>query len=249
MGPRKIQGNKKLAEEIKSRRIDLGMTIEEAAQKAGVGIKTWCRYEAGESIRADKYNGVCKALNWRGFNNEEKKIDIPNYKKHKHWSKYLEEEFGVNAAASFVIGSDILRDDINQDIFELSRMPKETHIGQVECSMLADLLPCQFLMRYDYDFVYIMKIQLEKLCRCVEDGGVIVVHSVLDELLLYLIVQEATVLMDEVDIEDNSEWGEWIYDVFGDEDIELVLYSDYYVDEDNIYHFNHWVEQQFYCDR
>ena len=50
MAQKTIQGNKELARQIKSRRNELGLTIEEAASRAGVGTKTWCRYEAGESI-------------------------------------------------------------------------------------------------------------------------------------------------------------------------------------------------------
>ena len=51
MSQKSIKGTSKLGEAIKSRRQELGLTIEEAATKAGVGIKTWCRYESGESIR------------------------------------------------------------------------------------------------------------------------------------------------------------------------------------------------------
>ena len=64
MATKSIQGNTDIAKKIKMRRNELGLTIEEAAKRAGVGTKTWCRYEAGESIRQDKYKGVCKALNW-----------------------------------------------------------------------------------------------------------------------------------------------------------------------------------------
>ena len=63
MASKSIQGSQELAKKIRSRRNELGFTIEEAAKRAGVGTKTWCRYEAGESIREDKYRGVCKALN------------------------------------------------------------------------------------------------------------------------------------------------------------------------------------------
>ncbi len=38
------------------------MTIVEAASRAGVGTKTWYRYESGASIRSDKVKGICKAL-------------------------------------------------------------------------------------------------------------------------------------------------------------------------------------------
>ena len=54
MAQKTIQGSKTLASQIKSRRNELGLTIEESASRAGVGTKTWCRYEAGESIRKDK---------------------------------------------------------------------------------------------------------------------------------------------------------------------------------------------------
>lgn len=63
MTQKTIQGNADLAKQIRLRRSELGLTIEEAASRAGVGTKTWCRYEAGESIRSDKCKGVCKALN------------------------------------------------------------------------------------------------------------------------------------------------------------------------------------------
>ena len=58
MSQQTIKGTPKLAEAIRNRRKELGLTIEEAAVKAGVGTKTWCRYEAGEAIRKDKTRGL-----------------------------------------------------------------------------------------------------------------------------------------------------------------------------------------------
>lgn len=78
MAQKSISSNLELAERIR-RRNELNLTIEEAAKRAGVGTKTWCRYEAGESIRQDKYKGVCKALNWMQLpieDNEEIKFDL-----------------------------------------------------------------------------------------------------------------------------------------------------------------------------
>ena len=43
-------------------------------------------------------------------------------------------------------------------------------------------------------------------------------------------------------------WEEWIYDIFDDMDVETYLYSDYYLAEDEDYHFLHWMEDQFYCE-
>ena len=67
MAQKTIQGNQVLARQIRSRRSELGLTIEEASSRAGVGTKTWCRYEAGGSIRIDKCKGICRALNWIVF--------------------------------------------------------------------------------------------------------------------------------------------------------------------------------------
>ena len=62
-----IKGSKELGDKIRSRRNSLKLSIEEAAAKAGVGSKTWSRYESGESIRRDKVLGICKVLNWSAF--------------------------------------------------------------------------------------------------------------------------------------------------------------------------------------
>ncbi|MEU1525977.1 helix-turn-helix transcriptional regulator [Nocardia rhamnosiphila] len=49
---------------MRERRIALDLSIEEAAAKAGIGTKSWSRYESGGAIRADKIRGICKALGW-----------------------------------------------------------------------------------------------------------------------------------------------------------------------------------------
>ena len=119
MAQRSIQGDQELARKIKQRRNELNLTIEEAALRAGVGTKTWCRYEAGESIRRDKCRGICKALNWRDFPNKkgdvEKKSLIEEYRDHEAWSQFLADNYGSGAAVAFAAGSDILLDYINQD--------------------------------------------------------------------------------------------------------------------------------------
>lgn len=87
MALKSIPVDQELARKIKLRRQELNLTIEEAASRAGVGTKTWCRYEAGGSIRQDKCKGICKALNWRDFsystnNNKIKASPVEEYKKH-----------------------------------------------------------------------------------------------------------------------------------------------------------------------
>lgn len=255
-----IKGSEKISEAIRNRRKELGLTIEEAANKAGIGTKTWCRYEAGESIRKDKVRGVCKALKWNSLAGEEEETDTDSeleyYHNHEAWSEYICECYGEAAAISFIVGSDILLDYLNDDLQELSAMPAGTHVGQLDLSMLQPRLPEQFLMRYDYDFIYSLRNCLINWRKKVCNGTSLVAHRVIDELVLYLVIDEARFMMEVYEdkfkrcgIEDVDMWDEWIYDIFGDMDVETWLFSDFYVTEDNNYHFNKWMKEQFYVEQ
>ena len=92
MAQHTIKGSAELGNKIRQRRNELGLTIEEAASKAGVGVKTWCRYEAGESIRQDKYRKVCGVLNWssRPQKSDEDVLDITSIKRESAWYSFLE---------------------------------------------------------------------------------------------------------------------------------------------------------------
>lgn len=258
MAQKTIQGNEFLAKQIKLRRKELGLTIEEAASRAGVGTKTWCRYEAGESIRMDKCKGICKALNWYNLPDQlptsDTKNSINEYKKLKAWSTFLEDTFGNMAAISFAVGSDILLDHINEDMSELASMPIQTHIGQLNVSWLVDSLPKQFLMHYNYDFLYQMKCVLLHMRMRAKAGGSMVAHSVMEELLFYLCCEESSAFMElsdeicEFEDEDTVDYREWIFDLFDDMDIITFLYSNMYLDETHSYHFSHWLTQQFYME-
>lgn len=259
MGPQTIKGSLELAKSIKQRRNELNLTIEEAALKAGVGTKTWSRYESGESIRKDKCRGVCKALNWHAFPAKEEcgtrtTLDLNEYRNHKAWSPYLLNRFGKFAAASFVIGSDILLDNLREDMESLSSMPKGSHVGEIDVSWLGALLPPQFLMRYDYDFLYILHDAINRLRLIASTGAPIIAYSVLEELTLYLIVEGSRFVMESIepdiecdDVEAYSSWDEWIFDIFDDMDLVTFLYSDVYIANDNPYHIEHWLERQFFC--
>lgn len=260
MSQQVIEGTKKLSETIRTRRKELGLTIEEAASRANVGTKTWCRYEAGESIRKDKLKGVCKALNWNMLPGDDQEgvneFNIDEYRNQKTWSEYISENYGEAAAISFVIGCDIVLDYIEEDLEELSALPKGSHVGQLAVSMIKDMLPEQFLMKYDYEFLYCLKTCIIKMKRASEYNVAIVAHSVIQELALYLIVEAAEFLMEtmsnemeEYGIKNVDIWKCWIFDLFDDMDIVTYLYSNNYLTSDHIYHFEHWMEEQFYCNR
>lgn len=251
MAQKSIKGDRILGESIRKRRNELNLTIEDAAKRAGVGTKTWCRYEAGESIRQDKYKGVCKALSWRKFpgrENQDEMLSRGSYRQEKAWSTYLEENFGETAALSFTIGCELLLHHIDEDLLEISTHPKGTHIGQLETSFMSDLLPKQFLMQYDYEFLYITRCKLLQLIDVAHSGEVIVAYSVIEEILLYMIANESDFFVHEVyNSKKDEDWKNWIYDILKDDDVDICLYSDMYVDKNNIYHFSYWMEKQFYC--
>ena len=259
MAQRSIQGDQELGRKIKHRRNELNLTIEEAASRAGVGTKTWSRYEAGESIRRDKCKGICKALNWRDFpdgkSDAEKKSLIEEYRDHEAWSQFLADNYGPGAAMAFAIGSDILLDYINQDESDLASMPSGSHIGQLNTSFISGELPPQFLMRYDYEFLYNMKCVLLKLRRQAKHGMPIIAHSILEELIIYLCNEEAQAFIeigagaDElIDNEHLNNSKDWVFDMFDDMDIITFLYSNVYLTEDHPFHFEYWSDQQFYMN-
>ncbi|MGF6989738.1 transcriptional regulator with XRE-family HTH domain [Lachnospiraceae bacterium PM6-15] len=273
MGPKTITGSEELAKSIKKRRNELGMTIAEAAALANVGTKTWSRYEAGASIRKDKITGVYKTLKWpMPYENaepaNETKLDINQYMTHEAWSTFILNTFGKYAATSFAIGSDILLDELQEDIEALSLLPRGTHIGELNSSWIDYLMPPQFLTRYDYDLLYALRCTVIRLRKYAHSGIPLKAHSVIEELAFYLITEESRSLMEELnplsdsdtdsifedyydeenDTELYSYWDEWIFDLFDDADILTYLYSDYYLDSDHNYHFDHWFECQFYAD-
>jgi len=251
MAKKSIQGSKDLSNKIKERRIELNLTIEEAAKKANVGTKTWCRYETGESIREDKYKGLCRALNWKALpidDAEEHPYNLNSYTHDTYWSKYLENHFGKAAAASIAIGSEIINDYVNDDYNKLAHMPKGTHIGQIDDSWLSGIMPKQFLMRYDYDFMYQFCNVVDHIQEMASSGEKFIAHSVIEELTIYLMVQEAKELLEMDNPEMDTGWDDWIFDLFGDDDLIIYLYENHYLSEGDESHFNQWMKYQYYTD-
>ena len=144
-------------------------------------------------------------------------------------------------------------DQIEEDMTALACMPAGSHIGQLDVSWLRESLPDQFLMQYDYLFLYQMKCTLRKMRLRAKNGLAMTAHSVMEELLLYLCYEEASVLVELSGgisglEEDDGDFEEWVFDLFDDMDIISFLYSDVYLDSDDTYHFSHWGDQQFYTD-
>lgn len=137
---------------------------------------------------------------------------------------------------------------------ELTKLPKGSHIGQLNCSYLSDMLPPQFLMHYDYEFLYQMQCKLEQMRKFAKTGKTIIAHSVLEELIFYLCNEEALILLESKkdslvsNLKDKKYTNDWIFDLFDDMDIVTCLFSNLYLTADNIYHFSHWDEIQSFVD-
>ena len=256
MARKSIIISEEVAKTIKNRRIELGLTIENAARGAGVSIKTWSRYESGEAISEEKLKGVCNVLKWTklpdldddgdDYRNIVLSFDIEYYKNHKYWSTYIENVYGETAATSFVMGAEILFDLIDMDMEELRRKPKGSHIGQINGSSLVMYMPEQFVPEYDYDFLFHMRANLYRLCESAEAGHEVITHSVMDELLLMLMMDVSACIFEEET--DDDEWNEWIFDLMDDSDTEFFLYSNRYLEEGNQFHFTNWFKDIFWMN-
>ncbi len=270
MPPRTKEGSAGLADAIRQRRLELGLSAEEAARRAGVGTKTWFRYESGSSIRNDKVKGVCKALSWTalpvqdggelGDNGEYAWLESIDAS-HEAWSPKLDEMFGRKASVSFAVGSDILLDYLNEDLGELAKMPVRTHLGELACSWLVDFLPGQFLQRYTYEFVFRLRTVLLRYRMRARYGWEMSAHSPAEELLVRLIrdfsfdaIDGWTPWLDDSipgddQWQETEGWRDWPESLCDDDDFKTFLDEGNWVEEGNPYHFDRWFEPQFYLDR
>ena len=257
MPPRTVVSSKSIGQAIKSRRVELGYTIEEAASRAGVGSKTWARYEAGSSIRADKLPSILKTLKWNRLPDSDGDPEIEDAiaevnSSHEAWSPYLAESFGKMTAIVFALGYDLIMDYIRSDLRELASMPAGTHIGQLDSSWLAYALPSQFLMRYDYEFMYALERAVHMLQVQAHHGRAIVPHTVLDEIAVHLIETEGLSFLELGGLQGlyDDECPEGIAgELCGDIDMQTFLYSSLsHVEPGDPYHFDHWNKRQFWTE-
>lgn len=194
---------------------------------------------------------------WMKRENEEidKIINTDEYRNNEKWSQYLADTFSNFAAVSFIVGTDILGDILDDNINILSHMPKGTHIGEISeenyhtifSSYLPEMLPKQFLTYYNHEFLSLLKTRLNNFVSLAKKNETILAHSILDEILFYLILQSSFHFFDEVEDElKEHDCDEWIFDMFDDMDIITFLYSDMHISKQNTFHFDNWATNQFY---
>lgn len=255
MVPNTIKSSPALGRQIKNRREKLGMSIEEAAVKSQVSNKTWSRYESGESIRGDKLPHLLRTLRWKELpiddEDVEKSILDGVDETHAAWSEHLATTYGRKTAACFAVASDLLMDQVKDDLFYLSDQPAGTHLGQIGSSWIAEDLPPQFYIRYDYDFVFALLQTIRSLRHFAKAGRVIQAHTVMGELVLYLIELQIDVLRDEIPGLDEMLLDEipegFLGELTDDADFAYFCYSPIaLIPASHPYHFDNWLKPQFW---
>ncbi|GAA4712910.1 Transcriptional regulator, contains XRE-family HTH domain [Promicromonospora umidemergens] len=255
MPPRTVAGGAELGAAIRTRREELDMSIEDAAQRAGIGSETWRRYETGSNIRKDKVRAVCSALRWSVLpdtssgepDDDELGKDWKEYdpKKDGLYVEDLELNFGLDAAKTFAWGSDVLLDHIKGDLEELARRPRGTHLGELGHSWLDGALPEQWLVRYDYDFVFRLKATIEQLRRTAPAAKSIMMprlaQTVGEGIVVRLILEQGDVFADMYGA-DTDGWPDW-YDAIVEPDwIIDLMYDGRYMSEDGPWNFENWFD-------
>jgi len=158
----------------------------------------------------------------------------------QYWSTYLEEQFDKMKAASFAVGSEMLLGEINEELSDLSLLPKGSHIGQLGDSDLVEIMPQQFLTEYNYELLYDLRCGVQRLQKYAKAGVEIHPKNVLEEIAVYLMMQEAQYIQDGYPGLGDESWLDLLFD--DDGDMSMALYDDVYIKEDSIYHFKHWLK-------
>lgn len=257
---RSHEGTEELGLALRSRRTELGLTIEEMARAAGVGSETWRRYEAGASIRADKVGGVCRALRWRSLPRsaadadpaaDEDWLSFPKDQFDDSYSEWVEREFGEACAHTFASGCDLIRDQITDDLDRLASRPRGTHIGELG-GWLDGLLPTRWLPQYDYEFVFQLRCAVETVrLRIVHPAAVDHLPATLtiaEDLALHLILEAGSTSAEIAGSSAADDWDEWEYLLNGEDDEVIhVLYSeDVPIPPGSRFHFDRWFEVTHY---
>lgn len=271
MGRPKQEGYQFPRNVLSRRRAELGLSITEAADKIGVHPRTWKSYETGAPVPLKQLTNIMTAMEWfsAGIYVED---TLEDFVKAHDWSEQIAETYGNPAAICFALGSEALRQAIQNDSKLLSKIRgRNPHIGHLgKRSELRRLLPEMFMNRYNKIFLADLDNTLTALITRATGAEIFLAHTVLEEITIYAIACLAKTLYTEFDCAklcppiadyDDDDDGEvagygsdvetWAFDVFGDMDIVTILYSpfcDDIMDEESDYYFDNWKNPAFYVD-
>ena len=249
--------SQELKETVISNRQRLAMSVEDASRRAGIAPKTWTRYEEDGKLPIHMIPRVCKAIDMQSLPSlSDTELHLPSNDNSRltnlcHWSQYIDETFGEKAALSYAIGSTILISNLDLALQELKVLPKGTHVAELDASLLSRILPSQFAMEYDYEFLSAFRSRLLYIVRKLHSKDAFSVHTVLDELILHIILQLSIPIIacwnPTEPTELDEDWNVWKTSLCNDDDdLESFLYTDYmWLSAERTYHFSHWLKPAF----
>lgn len=176
--------------------------------------------------------------------------DIREAKKEGKWPYEIAKRYGIPAAYALLIGLELLEDEAKESYDELENgtAPEETS--------LAIMLPKVFSGRYDNSFYKTMLEHIEAIREIIRDQAPFLMHSVLDELIIYLAIDEAEMYFELCpltlealsDYAKAADWYSWVADHFEDDDTVLCLYTfpQIALCEESQFAFEHWTDNIFW---
>ncbi|GAA3397530.1 hypothetical protein [Cryptosporangium minutisporangium] len=263
MTPSSRESSEELGAAIRGRRLELGLTIEQAALAAGVGSESWRRYELGKAIRVDKIRGVCRALRWQSLPALADDVSSAGTGTDTNWERVLEWDVyspqmaavhGDPQARIFALGYQLLiEEQLKQDIAALSSRPRGSHLGELGGSAWLDrYLPKRWLTRYDYEFCYqvlAVATAVRNRLAAPKEESVRIARCPLDAIMLYLIVEDgySAFVFGEGDNPANLvDVGAWLLKLTGKDTNRAyaALYDDAVrVPVGDPWYFDHWFDE------
>ncbi|PHP53503.1 helix-turn-helix domain-containing protein [Actinomyces ruminis] len=298
-----------IAQAMRARRQELGLSVPVMAARAGVSEQTWRNYEAGRTqVRGDKQMGAWEALEWEpptyvaaldglreylqsgaaplgmaggpgglgaafgvpgydipdeaydpfeGLDPEELAAeaaadlpvpdwdDIPTVLS-EVYSQRLARTLGEDTARCFALGAFLFDMSVAEDLGNLARLPRGTHLGQLDETHIGSTLPQLWLTRYDYEFVFQLRGTARDMALRLTDGGPAVgeplARTLADVLVLHDIFNLGGAIADSrgADI-DEDRWDGWVDALSGpDQPAHALIAMGLIPPADAPEHFDNW---------
>lgn len=236
MTPRTRPGSVELGQAIRARREQLGLTIDEAAARSGLGRETLRRYESGSAIREDKIPALCRLLAWQRLPDAVDQSDAggplaPNWddRDRAGFSESVEDALGEDCAHTLAVGFELVVDQIDHVIAELESMPLGSHVGMTTLGFEFDPPPV-FLTRCDHQTMVRLRNSAADLSRRLQEPLDLPLEGlpVAEQIVLRRSLEAGQLYVETVEMtepDDSEDWREWFGGLVGDADLGFMLYG------------------------
>ncbi|GAA0276367.1 helix-turn-helix domain-containing protein [Cryptosporangium japonicum] len=249
MAPTTQPSTAEIGAAIRARRLELGLTIEQAAASAGVGSESWRRYEQGKAIRRDKVRGLCRVLRWANLPASDGEAAArtpradPNWDAATEWAGFstaVAARHGEARARAFELGFQlVVAEQLEHDLEALRERPRGSHLGELSESWLANWLPERFVTHYEYELLYRLRAASLRIADRLASRTSQLTRCPAEALMLYVIVEDGA-----GEVNREVDYLDWMRELI-DEDLDAVrTLFDRTVDipVDHPWHYKNWFE-------